>query len=189
MAINTRKISVLPELGQLTGGEYLMVAKNNRSYKVNSNVFTSDKIESIVQVLGTGDGAKSTITVTLSNGTSQQFEIYNGQKGSVGEIGPTGKKGETGDSGIILFNQDQDFEDYIVDSLDGTGTNIDGEAVTYTDEELAKLILSAKQGSILNHKLDKLEEEYLTESQYDALVNRNLVKANVKYFILEDEEE
>jgi hypothetical protein len=31
MAINTRKISSLTELSEITGDEYIMVAKNNRS--------------------------------------------------------------------------------------------------------------------------------------------------------------
>ena len=44
MAISSRKISGLKELSNLSGEEYLMVAFNNRSYKVKTSLFTSDII-------------------------------------------------------------------------------------------------------------------------------------------------
>ena len=180
MAINTRKISGLNELEDLTGSEYLMVAKNNRSYKVQSKVFTSDKIDSIVQNIASGDGAESTITITTSSGANYNFSVKNGEKGSTGPAGAKGATGETGDSGVIIYNTDQ--SDLIVNSLDGTNGD-----EKYTDEELAQRILSAKQGSILNYKLDQLEEVYLTEAQYDALNEQEgAIKEHVKYFIIED---
>ena len=49
MAISSRKISGLKELSNLSGDEFLMVAFNNRSYKVKTSLFTSDIIESIEQ--------------------------------------------------------------------------------------------------------------------------------------------
>lgn len=184
MAINTRKISGLNELTELNGNEYLMVAKNNRSYKAKTQLFTSDKIEAINQTVAEGDDAVSTITIRTSDGTNYNFTVKNGSKGNPGETGKKGDDGETGNSGVIIYNSNPQ-DDLIVDSLDGTMV-VDGEAVTYTDEELAKLILSAKQGSILNSKLDKLEEEYLTQEQYDLLVSENAIKDHVKYFIIEE---
>ena len=47
MAISSRKISSFPERSSLNGDEYLMVAFDNRSYKVKTSLFTSDIIESI----------------------------------------------------------------------------------------------------------------------------------------------
>lgn len=185
MAINTKKISGLNELTSLDGNEYLMVAKNNRSYKAKSSLFTSDKIESINQRVVEGDDAVSTITVTTSSGAQYDFTVKNGSKGSDGDTGKKGEIGDTGDSGVIIYNTDQ--SDLIVDSLDGKGKDIDGNVVVYTDEELTKRILSAKQGSILNNKLDQLEEEYLTETQYDLLVAQKAIKDHVKYFIIEEE--
>lgn len=184
MAINTRKISGLNELEELNGNEYLLVSKNNRSYKAKANLFTSDKIESINQTVAEGDDAISTVTITTSNGANYNFTIKNGSKGSEGAIGKKGETGDTGDSGVVLYGTDP--EDLIVDSLDGTGV-VDGEAVVYTDEELTKLILSAKQGAILNNKLDQLEEVYLTEDNYDKLVELGEIKPHVKYFIIEEE--
>ena len=45
MAINSKKISGFRELSKLDGDEYLMVAFNNRSYKVRTSLFTSDTIK------------------------------------------------------------------------------------------------------------------------------------------------
>ena len=59
MAISSKKISGFRELTELSGDEYIMVAFNNRSYKVKTSLFTSDIIESIEQSIERGDGASS----------------------------------------------------------------------------------------------------------------------------------
>lgn len=182
MAINTRKISGLTELSQIDGNEYIMLAKNNRSYKAKSSLFTSDKIESITQTEAKGDGAVSNINITTSAGDNYVFTVRNGSTGSDGQIGPTGKKGETGDSGVILYNTD--MNDIIVDNLEGKSN--DGTEV-YTDNELSSFILSARQGNILNGKIEALAEQYLTQDEYDSLVENNAIKDHVKYFIIEEE--
>lgn len=176
MAINTRKISGLAELNEINGDEYLLVAKNNRSFKAKTQLFTSDKIESITQTDAVGDDALSYINIAISDGSRYTFTVKNGSKGSDGNIGPTGPKGETGDSGIIRYNTDP--EDVIVDSLNSTD---------YTDEELASMILSARQGNILNSKIEALEEEYLTQDEYDSYVENNKIREHVKYFIIDEE--
>jgi len=180
MAISSRKISGLKELSNLSGEEYLMVAFNNRSYKVKTSLFTSDIIESIEQDVKTGDGASSPITIKTKGGDEYVFYVKNGQKGSTGDTGKQGAKGETGNAGIALYNTD--FEDRIIDALDGT----DGEGNVLEDDELTSYALSANQGTILNGKLELLAEEYLSQEQYDEKVRKNQIYPNVKYFITEE---
>lgn len=182
MAINTKKISALTELNDLSGDEYLMVAKNNRSYKAKSSLFTSDRIKSITQTNKEGDGVENTITITTSDGSKYDFIVRNGYKGSTGDTGKTGAKGETGNSGIVLYHTDT--VDNIYNRLDGLDEN---EAIV-PDDELATMILSALQGNILNGKLKELEEEYITQEDYDARVENGQIFDNVKYFIVEEEE-
>ena len=55
-----------------------------------------------------------------------------------------------------------------------------------SDEELTSYALSAKQGSVLNTKLEALAEEYLTQDEYDERLSLNKIDANIKYFIMED---
>ena len=180
MAISSKKISGFRELTELSGDEYLMVAYNNRSYKVKTSLFTSDIIDSIEQEIHTGDGAQSPITIKTKSGDTYTFYVTNGKKGSTGEDGKQGKKGETGNAGIALYNTD--FEDKIVDSLDGT----DKEGNELTDEELISSALSAKQGTVLNNKLELLTEEYITQEEYDERVGTNKIYSNVKYFIIDE---
>ena len=77
MAISSRKISSFAERTQLDGSEYLMVAFNNRSYKVKTSLFTSDMIDSITQQVARGDGESSRITITTSGGESFDFFVRN----------------------------------------------------------------------------------------------------------------
>ena len=183
MAINSKKISGLKELSTLTGDEYLMVAYNNRSYKVKASLFTSDIIESIDQTIKTGDGASSPIKITTTGGEVYTFYVKNGTKGKKGDQGDDGLDGERGNAGIAVYNN-ADFEDRILDTLDGTSN--DGRT-EYSDSELTAYALSAKQGTILNQKLTSLAEEYLTQEEYDERLADNKIYAGTKYFIIESE--
>ena len=180
MAISSKKISGFRELTELNGDEYLMVAFKNRSYKVQTSLFTSDIIESIEQDIKTGDGVASPITIKTKSGDEYTFYVKNGIKGSTGDDGKPGKKGEAGNAGIALYNTD--FEDKIVDALDGT----DGEGNELTDDELVSSALSAKQGTVLNNKLELLTEEYITQEEFDERVGTNQISSNVKYFIIDE---
>lgn len=178
MAINTKKISGLDELTKLDGTEYLMVASNNKSYKIRTSLLTSDIIKSIEQTVVEGDGKENPITITTSGDQVYHFSIRNGAKGSTGDTGATGPKGERGDTGVALTNVDaEDVAALIVDSLTGEG---------YTDEELAEMIFSAKQGAILNTKLNKLKEYFVTQEQYDIWASENRIDTTAKYFIVEE---
>lgn len=183
MAINSRKISGLNELRTLSGEEFLMVALNNKSYKIKTSLLTSDKIEQITQVLNPGDNADNPITITTSDGNSNTFHVYNGSKGSDGNKGKTGDKGETGDTGVALYNTDA--YDLILDTVNGK--SVDGETI-YTDAQLTELILSARQGKKLNDKLEELAEAYCSQEEYDELVATNKVDANTKYYIVDKSE-
>lgn len=177
MAINTRKISGLTELSELNGSEYLMVAKNGRSYKIRTSLLTSDIITNISQVVIEGDEAESPITITTAAGEKFNFTVKNGKKGSQGIKGGQGDPGEDGNSGIAIYNEDiADLIGLIVDSLNDE---------THTDEELAQMMLSAKQGAVINTKLDNLKEVYCTQIQYDTWVDEGKIDANTKYFIVE----
>ena len=180
MALNSKKISTLRDRTEITGDEYLMVAFNDRSYKVKTSLLLSDIITNIEQKTVKGDGAESPITITLGNGSTHTFYVKNGLKGSDGKEGPRGKKGETGNAGLALYNTD--FEDIILDNLEG----VNKENEKLSDEELTSYALSAKQGSVLNNKLEALAEEYLTQDQYDELLSLNKIDANTKYFIMEE---
>lgn len=182
MAISSKKISGFRELSELSGDEYLMVAFNNRSYKVKTSLFTSDIIESIEQSVVKGDEAVSPIKIKTKAGDEYTFYVKNGRKGSTGDTGKQGAKGETGNTGIALYNTD--FEDRILDTLDGT----DGEGNDLTNDELTSYALSAMQGTVLNDKLELLAEEYLSQEEYDIRVNMNQIYPNVKYFIISDED-
>ncbi len=181
MAISSKKISGFRELTELSGDEYIMVAFNNRSYKVKTSLFTSDIIESIEQSIERGDGASSPIKIKTKAGDEYVFSVRNGLKGSTGDTGKQGKKGETGNTGIALYNTD--FDDRILDTLDGT----DGEGNNLSNDELTSYALSAKQGTVLNNKLELLAEEYLSQEEYDARVSNNQIYPNVKYFIISEE--
>ena len=181
MAISSKKISGFKELKSLSGDEYLMVAFNNRSYKVKTSLFTSDIISDIEQNLAKGDGAQSTITIKMGDGRSFNFFVKNGSKGSKGETGDTGAKGQTGNAGIALYNTD--FDDRVIDSLDGT----DNEGNVLEDNELTSYALSAKQGYNLNNMLEALAEEYISQDEYDERVINNTIYPNTKYFIIEED--
>lgn len=180
MALSSRKISGFRELPTLTGDEYLMVAFNNHSYKVKTSLFTSDIIESINQKIVKGDGATSTITITTSAGATYSFDIINGQKGSEGNQGPQGKKGETGNAGLAIYNTE--LEDIIIDSVDGT--NKEGKEIS--DEELTSYVLSARQGYLLNNKLEALNEVYISQEEYDEILAAEQIDPGMKYFIIEE---
>jgi len=180
MAISSKKISGFSERTSLTGDEYLMVAFNNRSYKVKTSLFTSDIISSITQNVAKGDDKTSTITITTGDGRDYSFYVKNGSKGSKGETGDTGIKGQTGNAGIALYNTD--FDDRVIDSLDGT----DKEGNLLDDNELTSYALSAMQGYNLNNKLEALAEEYITQDEYDERVIANTIYPNVKYFIIDE---
>lgn len=181
MAISSKKISGFRELQTLSGDEYLMVAFNNRSYKVKTSLFTSDIIRSIDQKIVTGDEAANTITITTGNGQQYVFTVKNGAKGSTGATGATGAKGETGNTGIALYNTD--FDDRVINTLDGT----DNEGNLLEDDELTSYALSAMQGYVLNNKLDSLAEEYISQDEYDERVRTNNISANTKYFIIDED--
>lgn len=182
MAINSKKISGFKELNSITGDEYLMVAYNNRSYKVKASLFTSDIITSIEQTLNSGDEAQSPIRIRTSGGDVYTFYVKNGAKGSPGRTGDTGKKGQTGNAGIALYNDN--LENRILDTLDGSSN--DGSK-TYSNDELTSWALSARQGSVLNNKLESLAEEYITQDEYDERVSENRILPGVKYFIIDSE--
>ena len=183
MAISSRKISSFPERNTLNGEEYLMVAFDNRSYKVKTSLFTSDIIESITQKVNRGDGVESPITIKTAGGDTYVFNVRNGLKGSTGDTGGQGPQGLQGNAGVALYNTD--VEDIILDSLDGKK-----DGVALTDKQLTGYGLSARQGTILQDQLDLLAEEYITQEEYDRRANAvpSEIEANVKYFIIESEE-
>lgn len=176
MAIVSRKISSFPNLTRLTGEEYIMVAHNGKSYKIPLNMLTGNSIQNIVQRTNAGDGADNPINVTIGIGDDTQtytFHVYNGTRGSEGPQGKIGQKGPKGDTGIAIYDYNE-IADFIWDSLE------------QSEEDLSEKALSAKQGKLLNDKLDALKEEFLTQEEYDDLVNRDEADPNVKYFIWEN---
>lgn len=181
MAVNTKKISGLAELNKISGSEYLLVAKDNRSYKAKASLFTSDKIESITQNIAKGDEAVSTIDMTVSSGDKYSFTVKNGSKGSDGVQGKKGPQGDPGTAAAVIYNVSP--ESVIINTL--TGKSEDGTK-TYTENELATSGLSAYQGAVLNNKLFNLEEEYITQEEYDLRATQNRIYDNVKYFITEE---
>lgn len=182
MALSSRKISGLLEYKEaLTGDEFLMVAFNNRSYKIKTSVFTSDIINNISQQVVKGDDKYSTITISTSGGDKYTFLVKNGSKGSEGKQGPQGKKGQTGNAGLAIYNTE--LEDIIIDNVAG----VDNSGNEMSDDELTAYALSARQGYLLNNKLDSLAEEYITQDEYDERLSMNKINAAVKYFIVEDE--
>ena len=186
MAINSRRISALTELNSLSGDEYLVVAYNNRSYKIKTSLFTSNMISDISQEVVEGDSAVSPIIITTNDGASYRFSVKNGNKGSDGDQGKPGDQGPQGDGGVLFVaNTLEDLEELVLDNLEGVDKN--GEKLS--DEELTNKALNALQGSILNGKLDKLKEEYLTQDEYDERLNANpsQIDPDVKYFIIEEE--
>lgn len=183
MAISSRKISSFPERSSLNGDEYLMVAFDNRSYKVKTSLFTSDIIESITQKVNRGDGVESPITIKTSGGDTYVFNVRNGLKGTTGDTGGQGKQGLQGNAGVAVYNTD--VEDIILDSLDGKK-----DGVQLSDRQLTTYGLSARQGAKLQDQLDLLAEEYITQDEYDRRANAtpSQIEANVKYFIIEADE-
>ena len=182
MAINTKKISGLQTLTTLTGDEYLMVAYNNRSYKVPTSLLTSDIIESITQTVVTGDEKESPIVIKMANGDVYNFSVRNGKQGKEGNKGKQGDKGETGDTAVALYNTD--VADLILDTLNGK--SVDGKII-YSADELTKLVLSARQGAYLNEKVEALAEEYPTQDEYDEMLAEGKIDPNTKYFIVSEE--
>ena len=177
MAINTRKISGLSELTELSGEEYLMVAKDGRSYKMKTNVLTSDIITSIDQAVVSGDEKENPIVIKTSAGDVYRFSIRNGAKGSKGERGDDGAPGQSGNTELPIYPVNTDPRELIIDTLNDT---------EHTDSELSTYMLSAKQGAILNTKLDKLREVYCTQEEYDKLVDDDKISTDTKYFIVEE---
>ena len=176
MAVNGRKISSFNQLGNLSGEEFLMVAYKGKSYKIPTQLLIGNIISSITQTKNSEDGAANVVTMNLSDGSSQQFTIYNGLKGSKGEKGETGDKGERGDSGIALYNTTaDDIKSLIVNSLDGAN---------FTDEELTQRILSAAMGMVLNKQVSELKEVYFeTQEDFDKAEAEGKIYDDTKYFI------
>ena len=186
MAINSRRISALTELTNLTGEEYLLVSYNNRSYKIKTSLFTSNMISDITQESVEGDDAVSPIIITTNDGSSYRFTVKNGSKGSKGNPGEKGETGNQGNGGVLFIARtEEDIDELVLDNLEGVDKN--GEKLS--DEELTTRVLNALQGSILNGKLDKLREEYLTQDEYDEKLNAvpSEIEPDVKYFIIEEE--
>lgn len=179
MAVNGRKISSFNQLGNLSGEEFLMVAYKGKSYKIPTQLLIGNIINSITQTKNSEDGAANVVTMNLSDGSSQQFTIYNGLKGSKGEKGETGDKGERGDSGIALYNTTaDDIKSLIVNSLDGAN---------FTDEELTQRILSAAMGMVLNKQVSELKEVYFeTQEDFDKAEAEGKIYDDTKYFIYEE---
>ena len=175
MAINSRKISGLAELRTLTGDEYILVAYNNKSYKIKTSLFTSDMITDISQTDNQEDGAVNTILIKTSDGSTYSFTVKNGKTGEEGGQGPKGEKGDDGNTIIALYGEDP--SDYIIDTLDDT---------ELSDAELSSKGISAKQGVKIYNNLEKLKEEYLTEDEYEEKVNSGKIEEGVKYFIVEE---
>ena len=179
MAVNGRKISSFNQLNSLTGDEFLMVAYRGKSYKIPTQLLIGNIINEITQTKNEEDGAANTITINLNDGTTKEFTIYNGKKGSKGQKGETGDKGERGDSGIALYNQTaDDIKSLIVNSLDGEN---------FTDEELTERMLSAAMGVILNQQVSELKEVYFdTQDEFDRAEAEGLIREDTKYFIFEE---
>ena len=139
-------------------------------------MLSGNAITEITQRVNLGDGAESKITITIGDGessTRKEFSIFNGQQGSKGPDGDIGPKGPKGDTAVAIYDESE-LSDLIYDSLSED-----------TERELSSLILSAKQGKVLNDKLEKLKEEFLTQAEYDDKLNRGLIDSDVKYFIWE----
>lgn len=181
MAIVSRKISSFPQISNITGDEYLMVAYKGKTYKLPVSLLTGNAISDITQKRNDGDGANNPISILVGSGDEQvkyEFAVYNGTKGSTGDTGAQGPKGVKGDTGVALYNED--ISDLIYNSL---------EEGDFTEDQLSEMILSASQGVALNNKLVELEEVYLdSQAEYDALLADGLIKDNVKYLIYEEGE-
>lgn len=179
MAVNGRKISSFNQLNTLTGDEYLMVAYRGKSYKIPAQLLIGNIISSITQTRNDADGAENIITMNLSDGTSQQFSIFNGKTGSQGPKGQDGNKGPRGDSGIALYGQTSDeIRNLIVNSLDGEN---------FTDEELTERMLSAAMGVILNQQVSELKEVYFeTQEEFDKAEAEGRIYDDTKYYIFEE---
>lgn len=179
MAISARKISSFAELSSLSGNEYLMVSYNGKSYKIPTSLLISNTIRSIDQTTTKGNGKDNPITITLSDGTSQTFHVYNGAKGSQGKKGDTGDKGPQGNSGVPVEGIDAEgLLTLIVDDFDNV--------LDLSDEELGTRILSARAGAELYERVENLKEEYMTQEEYDALLAEDKIQDYVKYMIYED---
>lgn len=179
MAINGRKISSFNTLNELTGNEWLMVAYKNKTYKLPVSLLLGNKIESITQVRKSGDGEDNPITISLSDGSTYQFHVYNGLQGSQGPQGIEGKKGETGDSGIMLASQNSEqVLDYIVDL---------NELDNYSDEDLTHRMTSAALGKWLASQVVDLKEKYYnTQDEFDRDLAAGKIQDDTKYFIFEE---
>lgn len=180
MAIYGRKISSFNQLNSLTGDEFLMVAYNGKTYKIPVSLLLGNKIESIVQQLNDADGADNPIRVTLSDGSTQTFHVYNGKTGKQGLPGEQGAQGVDGNSGIILYNNTiDDVRSRIVNSVNGEN---------YSDEELAQRMLSAAMGKYLNDQIKELKEVYFnSQEEYDEAEYYGLIREDTKYYIFEEE--
>jgi hypothetical protein len=175
MAINSRKISAFSQLSSISGEEYLLVAYKGKSYKIPTKLLTGNALQTINQKINSGDGADNPVTLTVGTGSDAEtftLHVYNGTRGSEGPKGEQGDKGEKGDTGIALYDYEE-LEDFICDDLEDDSDNLEQKA------------LSAAQGKILNDKLDELKEVFLSQTEYDDLVNKDAVDANTKYFIWE----
>lgn len=179
MAINGRKISSFNTLTNFTGDEYLMVAYKNKTYKLPVSLLLGNKIESITQVRKTGDGEDNPITISLSDGSTYNFHVYNGVQGSEGPQGKDGKKGETGDSGIILSNQsNEQILDYIINL---------NELDNYSNEDLTHRMTSAALGKWLASQVVDLKEKYYdTQDEFDRDLAAGKIQDDTKYFIFEE---
>ena len=180
MAISGKKISVLNNLSELTGNEYLLVSYKGKSYKIPTSFLIGNVLTGITQTRNDGDSADNPVTITTSDGTAKVFHIYNGKQGSKGPRGDKGEQGDPGATGIALYNMDyNNVLSKIVAHLEDTSN--------LTEEQLTQLILSAAAGKELAEKIEKLKEVYLdSEEQYEELVARNEIDDNTKYFIFEE---
>jgi len=179
MAVNGRKISSFSQLNSLSGEEFLMVSYKGKSYKIPASLLIGNIISNISQTKNDKDGEASVVTMEISDGTSHQFNIFNGKTGAKGEKGDTGDKGERGDSGIVLWNEtSEDIKSLIVNSLDGAN---------FTDEELTHRMLSAAMGVILGNQVSELKEVYFeTQEEFDQAESEGRIYDDTKYFIFEE---
>ena len=120
-------------------------------------------IESLEQTtISTDDSGINIWTATLTDGSTYQFEVRNGQRGADGAPGEKGEKGEKGDTG----EQGPQGEPGSIESLTINGkTPDDSGTVTLTPEDLGAA--TAEEVSALKSDLVYIVEKNETWSDYE----------------------
>lgn len=183
------RITDLPELTNVSKSKVL-VAYEGKNYFLNSDLIKGRKIQSITEQTSKENAGLNVIVIKFSDGTQSYLYVYNGSQGKKGQEGFEGPKGDTGNAAAARQNTITDFKsvltivnDHILET-----SNIHHTSTSLDHNEYCDKAWSAYRGKSANEEIEKLNETFVSDDEYDVLWN-NIVYMIAEFTTEEDDHE